>query len=56
MGKLPDFAKEEKKDMDFSTLTDGKALRAKIVIPRGKLTATREIWDLNSEPGRGGGG
>ena len=31
MGKLPYFAKEkkkEKKDMDFSTLTDGKALRA----------------------------
>ena len=34
MGKLPYFAKKKekekkkKKDMDFSTLTDGKALRA----------------------------
>ena len=32
MGKLQDFVKQEEKqekDMDFSTLTDGKALRAK---------------------------
>ena len=30
MGKVPNFAKEKEKeeDMDFPTLTDGKALRA----------------------------
>ena len=36
MWNLTEFAKKEKekeeeKDMDFSTLTDGKALRAKIL-------------------------
>ena len=40
MGKLPDFTKKEKnkeKDMDFSTLTDGKALRAKRMAGRGRF-------------------
>ena len=55
MWNLPEFAKEkekkeEKKDMDFSTLTDGKALRAIRALVLAKLVT---VPPFLSEPTSG---